>query len=117
MTLAHYTLDDLGGVLSCRALLSFINHLPTTSQFARETGPAEFWAWSQPETTNELLAELGDELRAWGYSYFKSMGAKGLRKPKPRPRPGVKDETTKHIGSEPVTVAEFNKFWNGGVNG
>lgn len=117
MTLARLTLDDIGGGLSCRALVAFVRNLPAGSALARETRDAELWAWSQPAMTNQLLAALVDELRMAEWAWARSNGARGARRPRPIPRPGVKDDSVRRIGSDPIPISEFEDFWNGGPSG
>lgn len=117
MTLARLTLDDLGGGLSCRALVAFVRNLPAGSALARETRDGELWAWSQPAMTNQLLAALVDELRMAEWAWARANGARGARRPRPIPRPGVKDDSVRRIGSDPIPISEFEDFWNGGPSG
>ena len=112
MTRTRFTLDDLGGELSARALLAFLAHLPPESaSYASIHG--DMGGWSR---TDMLLARICEavESAAW------TVANKGLKRsqmsPKPRRivRPGVKDDGVKRIGKNPIPIEDFDE-WYGGV--
>lgn len=110
MTRTAYTLDDLGGALSPRALLSFVRGLPAESLTWRETHPgrAAEGEWSDVALVPQLLASAVDALNAISWQLG---GGRGPR-PRPIPRPGV-DGGERVIGSDPIPVRDFDAWWEG----
>ena len=110
MTRTRYSLDDLGGELSERMLLSFTRRLPAESETVAALSPDGGWS-----RTEMLLARLceGVEMLIWVDV------CKGLKRSQmpPRPdrieRPGVKSDR-KRIGRDPIPVSEFDEWYNGG---
>lgn len=110
MTRTRYTLDDLGGSLSERSLVSFLTHLPPESATVREAAP-DVGGWSR---TDMLLARLveGVEQLLWVTM------CRGVKKSKwpPRPerivRPGVSDNK-RRIGRDPIPIEDFDEWYGG----
>ena len=114
MTSTRFTLDDLGGALSERALLSFVRCAPPRSLLARDVGgDQQAYAWAQPELLPTLVASVIDELRNLQWTVAQVNSRRKLRRPKPIKRPGVKDDTER-IGADPIPVAQWNEFWERG---
>lgn len=80
---------------SLRDLLTVIEHLPRESALVRKLNP-DAWMWSH---TDFLLALLYDKQAEHNWMISRD-GAKGVRRPKPLPRPGIEDdsETKKYTG-------------------
>lgn len=94
MTRTAYTLDDVGGRLSWSALSSFVRHLDTGSELAKDLGKST--GWESTVKTNALLADIYDLLQAINANICNLRDRK-RRKIKPYPRPG-KEKDTKKIG-------------------
>jgi len=111
MRSTRFTLDDLGGELSERALLSFGRHAPMESALFAEL--SEFGGWSR---TEQLLARLVEAVERLDWHFI----CKGRKRsdwpqpPKPIPRPGVKDDSERHIGRNPISISEFDAWYEGG---
>lgn len=110
MTRTRYLLEDLGGALSESALLVFIKYLPPDSALKREMD--EDVSWLAGMRTDMLLASICDQLAQLQYVYIRSHGGKA-KKPKPIPRPGVKDGTRK-VGRDPIPIKDFDRWYYGG---
>ena len=114
MTRTRFTLDDLGGELSARALLAFLAHLPPESaSYAAIHG--DLGGWSR---TDMLLARICEAVESIAWMEA-CRGAKKSQMPKRPPRivrPGVKDDSVKRIGSDPIPISDFDE-WYGGVDG
>jgi len=111
MRSTRFTLDDLGGDLSERALLSFAAHAPMESALFAEMD--ELGGWSR---TEQLLARLVEAVELFDW-HFVCKGVKNSRwpeAPKRIPRPGVDDESNRHIGSEPIAISSFDEWYYGG---
>ncbi len=112
MTRTRFTLDDLGGALSARALLSFLTNLPPESATALSMLGPDKAGWSRADMLMARLVEGVEEL-AW------ITACKGLRKsqwpkrPKRIPRPGVEDETERRIGRDPIPISDFDEWYGG----
>lgn len=89
---------------SLRDLLTIIEHLPRESALVRELNP-DAWMWSH---TDYLLALLYDRQAEHNWMISKD-GAKGIRRPKPLPRPGVTDEdsNTRHFTGKAIPMDEM----------
>lgn len=115
MTMTRFTLDDLGGALSTRALLHFCKHLPPTSALARELHPenAERVAWMRGDASAQLLAVLIDEVRGLAWSYASHEERRRLPRPRRFPTPWAPDTATEgtHLGSDPMPLSEFDAWW------
>lgn len=73
---------------------------------------AAYSLWESPRIVPQLLATLVDELRRMEYLYASSKSKHKLKEPKPIERPGVKADKKK-LGQEPISVKDFDKWWNG----
>ena len=114
MTRTRFTLDDLGGELSARALLAFLSHLPPESaSFASING--DLGGWSR---TDMLLARICEAVESVCWMESNRGRKKSQTSPKPKRivRPGVKDDGVKRIGSKPIPIEDFDE-WYGGVDG
>lgn len=114
MTRTRYTLDDLGGALSERALLHFIERLPQDSATWAEThdNGAEMAAWASSQQVPMLLAAISDQLGTmiWRFEQAHSKNPRAVKRPEPIPRPGVRAEARRY-GSGPVAVKDFDRWW------
>lgn len=117
--MTRYTLDDVGGALSWRALLHFVRGLPPTSHFACSVDPKlqAMSAWLDGSMVAPLLADLIDCINLERWEYAVSCVGKGKRKPrkpKPVPRPWVQSTSKgeRHIGKDPIRIADFEVWWN-----
>ena len=112
MTKTRWTLADVGRGLPWSALSAFVAYLPPDSALARSRGVDATWTRDQM-----LLAQICDLLADANWmSVCKGMKrSKWPKRPKPIPRPGVKGKgNEKHIGSKPIPVSEFDKWYYGG---
>lgn len=125
MTMTRFTLDDLGGALSLRALRSFVSHLGPGSATWRSANPGEenarmaTWACGT-DGLKHLVADVVDAVNMLSYQVaagFVGLGGKRMKgsPPKPIPRPGVGggDETAERYGRDAVRVSDFGSFWYG----
>lgn len=106
MTKVGRTLDDVPDLVSYSALASFMANLGEDSVLWRSMHP-EYGGWT---STQAMLADIVD----WSQEVTRCLVALGGKRPKalkPYPRPWVKDSSVKRIGSDPVTVEEFERFW------
>lgn len=116
MTRTPYCIDDLGGRLQARSLSHFLQHLPPESETKRALFPedAEKADWLSGRVATQLLAVLVDELRGmeWVYSKVNSKGS--VRRPAPFPTPWTDAKSRGYVryGSAPVTVAEFDEWFD-----
>lgn len=110
MTRTRYLLSDIGRALPESALLSFVLYLPPDSALKTEIEPGNNWLSGQ--RTDMLLATVCDLLSMFQYTYLKANGGKP-KKPKPIPRPGVKD-SVQRIGKDPIPIQDFDDWYYGG---
>lgn len=113
MTRTRYTLDDLGGELSERALLAFTRRLPAESETVAALSPDGGWS-----RTDMLLARLceGIELLIW-VECNKGRKRSNMSPRPPRiPRPGVEPDR-RRIGREPIPISDFDEWYGGEANG
>ena len=92
-------------------LIQFVHHLPPTSAVYRVKYP-EASNFGSELKRNAILADLFDLINGFYYSFTKAYGGKG-KKPTPYERPWVSDGA-QHIGSDPIPISEFNKWYYGG---
>ena len=114
MTLAHMTLDDLGGALSWRALLHFVGGLGATSALVRELRPEldEMAPWLDGSMVAPLLADLIDCLNMQRWERVVAASGKRPRRPKRVTRPWEGDSKgVRVIGRDPIPVSEFESWW------
>lgn len=109
MTRTRFTLDDLGGGLSARALLAFLRHLPSESASVGAVGGQDGWS-----RTDMLLARLceGVEELLWVTVAKGQPRSRWPRRPERIQRPGVEPEG-RHIGKDPIPISEFDKWYGG----
>lgn len=110
MTRTRFLMRDVGRALPAGALLSFVRYLPPDSALRQETDPDNEWLTGVHG--DMLLAAIYDQLASFQYSFLRSKGAKP-RRPKPLPRPGVRDNVQK-VGKDPIPIADFDKWYYGG---
>lgn len=110
MTRTRYLTRDIGAALPEGAALSFVRYLPPDAALVRELHPDA--AWQTDRHASMLLAQISDQLSWMLYSYSKAHGGKP-RKPKPIPRPGVRD-STRRVGRDPIPIKDFNSWYYGG---
>ncbi|MBQ9004905.1 MAG: hypothetical protein IJ092_00880 [Atopobiaceae bacterium] len=117
MTMTQYTLDDLGGRLTTGALAHFVKHLPSHSETMRALFPedAERVAWTDGDMTAQLLALLIDEVRGMQWIYARSHSRGSVRRPQPFKTPWTEGDGRgeRHIGLGPITIAEFDAWFDG----
>ena len=112
MTNTRWTLADVGGDLPWSGLSAFVAYLPPTSALLREID--EDMSWTRDQM---LLALIADELAVanWMAICRGQKKSKWPKQPEPIPRPGVKKvDEGKHIGSDPIPISEFEKWYYGG---
>lgn len=103
-----YELADVGRTLSWDALGAFLRYIGPDSALAGEINP-EAARWSSRIKTNELLADIYDEL-AMINSNMVTIGTRKRQKPpEPYPRPGQKRKK-KNIGSGALPHDELIKW-------
>jgi hypothetical protein len=118
MTMAHMTLDDMGGALSLRALRSFVRRLGPGSELWREThDESDDWLpWLDGTMVAPMLVSLLDSLNLQRWEYALSCTTKGRtkpRKPKPTSVPWRDDASReRHIGHDPIPISEFDQWWD-----
>lgn len=117
MTLTNFTLDDLGGRLSCRSLVHFIRYLPPTSATKRELdgGLTDIQtAWVSGQATAQLVACLIDEIRGLEWLYQSAHSKSRIRRPKRFPTPWSTDEElgVRRFGKDPIRVADFDAWFD-----
>lgn len=89
---------------SVRRLLSHIKNLPPEAALVRRLrGEQAFWTWD-----TELAAATFDALQQLTFYTLSIAGAKGVKEPKPFPRPGTAKPEAK-----PVSLGAFNRFLEG----
>lgn len=117
MTLTAYTIDDVGGRLPVGSLAHFLQNLPPDSATMRELFPeeAERVAWMGGRATAQLVACLIDEVRGLQWLYQSAHHRGSVRRPRPIETPWTdeRDSGVRRIGSEPVTIAEFDAWFDG----
>lgn len=88
-------------------LLVIIENSGQGTALFRKLNPKE-WVWTH---TDHLLALVYDKLAEHNWMISKD-GAKGIKRPKPLPRPGLVDENneTKQISGKPVTIEEMERI-------
>ena len=116
MTMTTYTLDDVGGRLPVRSLAHFVRHLPPESATMRELSPedGERLMWMRGMATAQLVAILINEVRGMQWIYSKAHSNGSVRRPQPFPTPWATPEETgvRRIGSDPITIAEFDEWFD-----
>ena len=117
MTRTRFTLDDLGGALSWRALLHFAANLEPTSRLVRAMHPEieDMAPWLDGTMVAPLVADLIDCTNYGRWEYAVSLTKKGKskpREPKAWPRPWRKaGKGEKKIGRDPIPISEFEDWW------
>lgn len=107
-----WTWDDVPSRLPWRSVLAFVEHLPANSALGRKRDP-ETAMWLDGTAVANLLAEVGHRLDILVWQQTKH-GQKGWQKPKPWPRPWVKDNGTQTIGRGAVPMSAWENFWGDG---
>lgn len=104
-------MNDIGGALPWRSLISFIKYLPGDSALAKDLDKST--GWETTLKTNEILANVYDILQLIDNHLCRFI-SRGKSKPKftPYPRPGKdKNKTVRKIGSGPMTPDELKKWY------
>ena len=71
--------------------------------------------WALRFKTNAILADVYDAVSAFNYSFIKAHSKKKKpKRPKPYPRPWVKEKHTKRFGRGAIPIKDFWKWWNNG---
>lgn len=111
--MTHYQLTDVGGALSWGALLHFVSYLPRTSALSQEMRPLDDTErWMRGEGTAAILADIFDAIRVLDVEVMAKGSRRKPRQPKPYPRPWAKGKGEKHIGSDPIPIAQFDSWWD-----
>lgn len=100
-------LDELGSTLSWSALNSFLSHIQLESALGAEMNP-ELVRWTTRLKTNEILADIYDQLSVVNARLYTIITKKRPRKPEPYERPGKKEK--KRIGSGPLPVNAMREW-------
>lgn len=95
--------------LTWRDLLDIVSHLPPSSALQRAVNP-EWARWLSGEMNGHLLAALFDVGQTGNWMQSKD-GKKKRNRPKPLPRPGIDDGSTKYGGK--AAPLEDIKEWLG----
>lgn len=111
MTRTRFTLDDLGGGLSARALLSFLGNLPPESATVAST-LGDKAGWSRVEMLLARICEGIEEL-AWITACKGAKKSSWPRRPERIPRPGVEPDEGRRIGRDPIPISEFDAWYGG----
>ena len=90
------------------SLAVWARHLPQDSATWRAKHPEEA-AFASPYGMATIAADTFDALMSAMVNVVKANGA-NMRRPKPYPRPGTKDET-RHFGSGGIPVSEFDAWY------
>ncbi|MST50569.1 hypothetical protein [Mobiluncus porci] len=99
-------LDQLGTEqLSWRELQIILMHCPPEQSALRRAMLGEDAVWTFEA---QLLAALIDEIRVGNWQ---RQGKRNAPKPKPIPRPGVRQESTTY-GKDPIPISRFDDWWN-----
>lgn len=118
MTRTGRTLGELGAGLSAGSLQAFLLWLPQDSATWRDEHQdrADEAEWAGSSYTQQLLAGISDTLSmlAWEFSQVNSKHDLRRYIPQPIPRPGVVDDRHVSYGRDPIPVAEFDSWWQGG---
>lgn len=63
-----------------------------------------------------LLAGISDTLQLLAWEVAQANSRRDLKRyiPRPIPRPGVSDDRHVSYGRDPIPVADFDRWWNGG---
>lgn len=101
------SLDELGDSLSWRDLQVLVRRWQVTPGFALCDAVQGHELWS---TTDQILAELVDELRR---NSWLTAGKASAPRPKRTPRPWEKP-STKQFGSDPIPLSQFDDWWESG---
>lgn len=101
-------LDWLGTErLTWRDLRIIVSHLPRTSALFRSRNGDERTEW---DVVAHLLAGIYDLQAAANYQRAVASGKRGVKKPRPIPRPGVKDRV-KRVGRGAIPLSKFADWW------
>lgn len=108
------TLADLGGALPWGALRSLVGHMDHTWALWRELNPkqAETAAWLDGSLVAPLLADVFDAVRSLEATVAAKGSGRKPRRPKPYPRPWLRDAETQHVGKDPIPISEFDAWWD-----
>ena len=68
--------------------------------------------WTRGDATASLLADLIDLVAVLRAEVAVKGTEHRAKRPKPYPRPGRKPKGTRHLGKDPIPVAEFEDWWN-----
>lgn len=100
-----FTLADVPGRVTWADLMAMVRRSPRTSALFQET----FGEQALLSTTDHLLLDLYDltAMLLWMQS---ADGQKGRNRPKPRKRPGAKDDTRSLADLEPGALREPGEF-------
>lgn len=117
MTLAGYTLGDVGGRLPWGSFANFVEHLPPTSAYRRElaeeAGDGDMLPWIDGTLVAPVLASIADEVGIFAWQHACANRGKGPRPPRPKTarRPWDRTNDVRRYGSDPMPISEFDTWW------
>lgn len=107
LTETGHELRDIGSTLSWGALNSFLSIVHLGSALAGELSP-EMSKWATVAKTNEILADIYDQLSVVIADLHLLITHKKGRKPQPYKRPGDKD--THRIGKGALPLSKMREW-------
>lgn len=109
LTETGHELNDVGSTLSWGALKSFLGNIRLGSALGEELNP-DMTKWATRAKTNEILADIYDQLALVNAHLRVIITKKPGRKPEPYKRPGMEKKETKHIGSDPLPISKMREW-------
>lgn len=116
MTRTCYTIWDVGGALDWASLRFFVYGLlrDQSSMIWRELcdEDGDYLPWIDGSKTAPILADIFDLLSWFQHTYVQANSKKKVKKPKPYPRPWVKESGGKRIGKDAIPASDFQAWWD-----
>ena len=112
-------MERLGVPFECAHLIGwhnvadFARHLDQASCVWRAQFPEEA-NYSSALHANAALADIFDIIAAFAANFARAHGNGRAKTPKPYPRPWISDRDERHIGRDPIPVADFDDWYYGG---
>lgn len=107
-TLGEYMDMGAAGIV---ALVHFVSHIDVDSALMRSIDDVDVAEWGSNLKTNVMLADVFDAIAMFGYNFAVAHSKHKPQKPKPYPRPWIKNE--EKIGKGAIPVAQFWDWWTG----